>query len=867
MTMDFKSLTVIQLRGKLGTLGLSEVGNKATLMARLEGHYFPKGNANVGYSAMAASSETSMNNKKSSSLISENLKTWENMSLPKLKVEVAKYGIKVTGSRLREDYLRALQSYFETDLDKEPDFYHISHRKIKVLMIAEKPSMGREIAKVLANGRSIREYKTSDGKLSVSEFQGTFFGYPADFRVSSTFGHIFSDTFCKDVPRNADEALFDADIVKTPCDDNHDLPSALAELANGVDALVLWLDCDLEGEAICYEVLDCVRDAIKRPPSGNFMDVVFRAHFSSADEATDAMKRLQKPNFRQCLAVRAKHDLDLRIGVALSRYQTSILRRHLKGFDIPMVSYGPCQIPCLTFCVEAQEVVERHRESYYYHIMARLKVNGVVVDARSNLFKDKTEAEECLRRIQNAQKAQVVNVERKHFAQNPPPALNTVGLLKLCSTQLGIGPKDAMQVAENLYTSGLISYPRTETTRYPDQLRVRERRRGIQENMQFTVDDDVYMDWNKAETAPRDGIDVGDHPPIMPTGKPGRLQLHLKELRVYEIICRHFLASLMPSQRYHSDTVVFSLDGVKVSRTVHAIDDMGFAAMIPWGHANMDFDDRIKFTAMKGQFVQISNVWMTETAAPTPMPLNEAQLMDLMEKHRIGTDASIPGHVDNIIKRKYVVVDPESRQITPTMLGRTLINVYRKCVPQLAQPQMRAQMEMQLMTIARGERDFEVVRVEVLNAFRVQFKQFKKSFHSFTRSFEPCFEKSNEYSTHGDGFGPNRNDRHGHNEEAVKILKDPFLQLKQRRPVVAYPAPPASNPWHHPPKAVWHRETESVLPVVRNNGSEPIPDFRQRCVPPPPPPQSGSPTTEEKLLFFVICLVGIALYVALCKPR
>uniref|UniRef100_A0A7E4W4E9 DNA topoisomerase n=1 Tax=Panagrellus redivivus TaxID=6233 RepID=A0A7E4W4E9_PANRE len=761
--MDFNSLTVVQLREKLSEFGLSKVGNKADLVARLEEQRAQMG---MGIAATGSSSQTSTNsedlimNMKSINLAVNSSNPWEKMTVPQLKEEVAKYGIKVTGSRLKADYLIALQSYFKTDLNDRPDFHHVRHRNLRVLMIAEKPSMGREIAKVLANRRYIREYKTSDGKLSVSEFQGSLFGYSADFRVSSTFGHIFSESFHKDVPRNADEELFDAKIVKVPCDDSHDLPKALAEIADGVDAIVLWLDCDLEGEAICYEVLDCVRDVINRPPSGNVMDVVFRARFSAADEATDAMERLQKPDFRQCLAARAKHDLDLRIGVAMSKYQTYTLRRYLRGLDIPHISYGPCQIPCLTFCVDAQEAVEKHLRSYNYHIVVKLELDGTVVDAKSNLFKDKAEAEECLRRIQRAQQAQVVNVERKSHVKRAPPALNTVALLKLCSTQLGIGPKDAMQVAERLYTSGLISYPRTETTRYPAHLRLRERHRGIRENIPSIGDDVEYMDWEAAEKAPRDGVDAGDHPPIMPTGKSGHLRLNPKETRVYEMICRHFLASLMPSERYHSDTVVFAADGVEVSRTVQGIDDMGFASVISWQRANIDPGKRLDFTPMKGQSVRILNVKMTETPAPSPMLLNEAQLMDLMEKHRIGTDASIPGHVDNIIKRKYVIVHPETRRITPTTLGRTLINVYRKCVPQLAEPQLRAQMEVQLMKIAKGEHDFEEVRVHVLNAFRVQFKLFKESFHNYCPSFEPCFEKDPnfvDFNNRGAGSGPNRN--------------------------------------------------------------------------------------------------------------
>lgn len=64
--------------------------------------------------------------------------------------------------------------------------------------------------------------------------------------------------------------------------------------------------------------------------------------------------------------------------------------------------------------------------------------------------------------------AMVISVETKDKKQGRPVPLNTVGLLKACSKALGIGPHQALSVAERLYLSGYLSYPRTESTKYPN---------------------------------------------------------------------------------------------------------------------------------------------------------------------------------------------------------------------------------------------------------------------------------------------------------------------------------------------------------------------------------------------------------------
>lgn len=84
----------------------------------------------------------------------------------------------------------------------------------------------------------------------------------------------------------------------------------------------------------------------------------------------------------------------------------------------------------------------------------RGKVDALVAKCRDNELSPPTSA-------------MIVSVVTKDKKQGRPIPLNTVGLLKACSKALGIGPHQALSVAERLYLSGYLSYPRTESTKYP----------------------------------------------------------------------------------------------------------------------------------------------------------------------------------------------------------------------------------------------------------------------------------------------------------------------------------------------------------------------------------------------------------------
>lgn len=92
----------------------------------------------------------------------------------------------------------------------------------------------------------------------------------------------------------------------------------LQKEAKGASSIVLWLDCDKEGENICFEVIDAVLPVMNRQAG------IYRAHFTAVteQEVQTAMRNLREPNKNEALSVDARQETDLRIGCAFTRFQT-----------------------------------------------------------------------------------------------------------------------------------------------------------------------------------------------------------------------------------------------------------------------------------------------------------------------------------------------------------------------------------------------------------------------------------------------------------------------------------------------------------------------------------------------------------------
>ena len=192
------------------------------------------------------------------------------------------------------------------------------------------------------------------------------------------------------------------------------------------------------------------------------------------------MRTLGDPNENESRAVEARQELDLKIGVAFSRYQTQFFKNKYSDLDSAVISYGPCQIPTLGFCVDRFDLIQHFKGEVvmhfhnlifqkYWSAQLTIKKDNRTIPltwSRGRIF-DLEIYSLFQKQIQPLTSVEVISIKETNGARTRPLPLNTVEMLKIASRSLGMGPKETMVFAERLYLKGYISYPRTESTSYP----------------------------------------------------------------------------------------------------------------------------------------------------------------------------------------------------------------------------------------------------------------------------------------------------------------------------------------------------------------------------------------------------------------
>ena len=184
------------------------------------------------------------------------------------------------------------------------------------------------------------------------------------------------------------------------------------------------------------------------------------------------------------------------------------------------------------------------------------------LDCMRGRFMKEADAKKVLASIDKLRAAKIKLVKKKREVDPPPAALNTVEMLKMASKILGMGAHQTMHTAEYLYTSGYISYPRTESSRYPDAFEFRPLLEVQAEHPHWgSAARDVLAGKTICPTNSHAGIDAGDHPPITPVAMCTSGDVGGDAARLYELITRHFIATLSPAATWLRTTVHVDIGG------------------------------------------------------------------------------------------------------------------------------------------------------------------------------------------------------------------------------------------------------------------------------------------------------------------
>ncbi|CAJ2641484.1 unnamed protein product [Trifolium pratense] len=594
-------------------------------------------------------------------------------------------------------------------------------RGITVLNVAEKPSVAKSVSNILSRNQGLRVRDGRSRYNRIFEFNYTIRGQPCNMLFTSVIGHLmeleFDDRYRK--WHSCDPAdLFQAPVHKSVPEDKKDIKRTLEEEARRCQWLVLWLDCDREGENIAFEVVDVCTAANPRL-------TIKRARFSALidREIHQAVQNLVEPNKWFADAVDARQEIDLRIGASFTRFQTMLMKDAFvidtvtDGRNI-VLSYGPCQFPTLGFVVERYWEIQAHEPENFWSInCSHRSEEGVATFnwGRGHLF-DYTYAVIIYEMCIEEPTATVTNVRQQEKLKYPPHPLSTIELEKRASRYFRMSSEHTMKVAEELYQGGFISYPRTETDNFSsrtDLHAIVQEQQGHPEwgtYAQRLLDPGAGL-WRNPRGG---GHDDKAHPPIHPTkfsaGESGWSQDHR---RLYELVVRHFLACVSKPAVGAETTVEIDIAGELFSSCGRVILEKNYLDVYPyesWGGS------MIPPYTIDQQFIPTTLTLDPGVTRPPPL-LSEADLLSCMDKEGIGTDATMHDHIKKLLDRFYATKDASMR-FTPTNLGEALVMGYDDMGYKLWKPYLRAVMERDMKSVSEGTKS----KAEVLDTSLQQMK-------------------------------------------------------------------------------------------------------------------------------------------------
>jgi DNA topoisomerase III len=506
---------------------------------------------------------------------------------------------------------------------------------------------------------------------------------PHTMITTSVRGHLASQDF----PRNygwskCDPiALFDAPIETTYRDDMIPLEHMLRTLAATAQVVILWLDCDREGEAIGDEV----RQVVLRAHNHNNNNLqVYRAKFSTVlhQEIHRALQSLGRLNEAFVQAVQARSELDLRVGAAFTRFQTLRLQLH--------------------FVVERWARIETFIPEDFWYLDLTLKVADDDADQQQPPAPDESSSSALTIHSRPGQssggssssssrpinftwkrgrlydqlltsvlyemclddgQAVVTSMEGRPKNKWRPVPLATVELQKRASMYLRIGSEQLMSAAEELYQQGLITYPRTETERFRPEFQ----HQPLIQQLAGLAGGGGGGDYSSATAIgayaaklltnqhfqnPRAGQhDDQAHPPITPCKAVDPMSISDdRQRKVYILVVKHYLACCSRDAIGRETTLTVRLGGAKAGVDGSSSEEFTAKGLMilernwleiyqPWERWSTGQGELPRVSV--GSRIRPHSFLMKEGRTTAPQPISEVELISLMDRNGIGTDATI----------------------------------------------------------------------------------------------------------------------------------------------------------------------------------------------------------------------------------
>lgn len=586
------------------------------------------------------------------------------------------------------------------------------------VFLAEKPDIGKLLAKALGGGRSGNGGIEGEGWV-----------------VTWAFGHLLTpympQDYNEDLKRWEWEPLPivpDKFLFKTKDSSSARQVSNIRKFLSGAAELVIATDADREGELIAYEIVNELKWGGKTNRLW-LSDLTIPAVQKSISNLLAADKT--KPLY---WAAAARTYADWLVGMNLSRAST--LKFGARGAK-PM-SVGRVQTPVLAMIVDLERKITNFKPEDYFELKAIVQTaNGNILmrhaPAPEERIKDPAKAEALRTRALGAKAPLSVKTEGK--TQSPPQLPDLSVLQQECNGRFSWSADKTLKVLQALYEEHhIVTYPRTECRYIPESYS--ESIPTISSNLSKLGQLKHVLGSGFSPITRKTVYDdkkTGAHHAVIPTNQEANLEaLSADEQKLYLLIARFWLAAHMPDMKYLQTTITFDANGVPFRAGGRQITDPGWKRAFTDRSGSEtdkneddaeaekeDEDGNASLPPLRdGEPGTASKVDIDKKTTKPPVRFTEKTLIAGMENvarfvddesakktlkatSGIGTPATRSNVIETLKSRDYIQV--KKRQLHPTQTAFTLIDAMRSTAPAYADPVMTARWEDVLNMIASGQ--------------------------------------------------------------------------------------------------------------------------------------------------------------------
>lgn len=577
------------------------------------------------------------------------------------------------------------------------------------LFLCEKPSQGKDIAKVLG--------ATQRGE-----------GYMAGQGVAITWciGHLLEAA----PPESYDASYAKWELTHLPIIPQHWKVAAkpattkqlavIKKLLSKTTELVIATDADREGEMIGREVVDYCgyRGPILRLWLSALNDASIRKALGTLKPGSETL-----PLYHSALT---RSRADWLIGMNLSRLFTLLGKN--AGYQ-GVLSVGRVQTPTLALVVRREREIASFTSIPYWSVEVTLTASHQGFKAQwvpPKLSAD--DAGRCLQQavaqaaqnvIQNAGQATVLKVDTEIVREGPPLLFDLGTLQQVCSKQFGLDVQETLDIAQSLYEKHkATTYPRTDCGYLPQSMlaevpavlsAITQTDPGIAKLVQQLDTSIRSRVWNDEK--------VTAHHGIIPTMEPANLTgMSDKELAVYQLIRSYYLAQFLPHHEYGRTVAEFDCAGQLLRANGKQIVVMGWrCVLLDQDKEEQTVASQVLPSLSQGLQCVVNDVELHALKTLPPKPYTQGELIKVMkgvarfvanprlkqilkDTTGIGTEATRAGIIKGLLARGYLVT--KGRSVRASDAAFTLIDAIPAAI---ADPGLTAVWEQALASIEQGQ--------------------------------------------------------------------------------------------------------------------------------------------------------------------